>query len=353
MIKVFTAEANVDIFLDWFGENSNFQRCLNYQEVLAQDVKIACVPIYFDTNEFPYEKFDLILISDIEFNNIDIIEKWIEELEIKNYLVAVGGVEKYSVFKDYICRPWWAFNLINPRHWVRNKSKQVYKNYHEYDFDILLGAKKSHRDFIMAKCQKSQLLETSIVNYRSCFTATMDNDAILDQHVKNLLENESLLHPYVSNNLEHAWEVTPEITNGVSHWVPWEIYSHTKYSVIPETFYDQVFFFSEKSAKALLGRRVFVIFSCQYYLETMRTLFGFRTFSNIIDESYDQEENDITRFNMAFEQMEWLTQQDYYSIKERTKDIVDYNYKRLFDLRQEIADEMLQMVYNKIEEIKC
>jgi hypothetical protein len=85
----------------------------------------------------------------------------------------------------------------------------------------------------------------------------------------------------------------------------------------------------------------------------MRNILGFKTFNSIIDESYDKEENKVTRFGMAFEQMEWLARQDYHSIVEKTKDIVDYNYERLFDLRQETADQMLQMVYNKIEEIKC
>jgi hypothetical protein len=38
----------------------------------------------------------------------------------------------------------------------------------------------------------------------------------------------------------------------------------------------------------------------------MRELLGFKTFDGIIDESYDLEPNTIKRFEMAFEQMEWL-----------------------------------------------
>ena len=56
---------------------------------------------------------------------------------------------------------------------------------------------------------------------------------------------------------------------------------------------------------------------------------------------------------MVFEQMEWLAQQDYREIKLQTDAIVEYNYERLFSLRQEVAEQMQQMVYNKIKEITC
>ena len=85
----------------------------------------------------------------------------------------------------------------------------------------------------------------------------------------------------------------------------------------------------------------------------MRELLGFKTFDGIIDESYDNEPNTIKRFEMAFEQMEWLARQDYQDIKLRTDAIVEYNYNRLFSLRQEVAEQMQQMVYNKIKEITC
>ena len=349
MIKVYAPPAQIDIFSDWFGKSSDFSKSENFGEVLVQDIKIACVPVFFDEGyKFPYDKFDLILISDIEFNHIRVIQGWIEKLQIKNYLIAVGGVEKYTVFGDYIYRPWWTFNLVN-----RNSHKQVSTLHPLYNFDILLGARKPHRDFVMSKCQKSFLLESSIVNYRPAFQTPLYTDPKIEQYIQSYLFPDQLLFPYISPNLDPTWEVAKTVDYQVSDRVPWNIYEHTKYSAVLETHYHEVFFFSEKPAKALLGRRVFVVFSCQHYLEQMRTLFGFKTFDGILDERYDLEENSIKRFKMAFEQMEWLARQDYLKIKQQTEHIVEHNYNRLFELRQEIADQMLQMVYNKIEEIKC
>ena len=350
MIKVYTPFAPLDIFKEWFGDTDSYVRCNDHDEVLTQELKIACLPIFFDQNyHVDYEKFDLLLLSDIEFNHIRPIDQWIEQLKIKNYLLAVGGVEGYTVTGDVIYRPWWTFNLMRrntPQHQTTTENPK-------FDFDILLGAKKPHRDFVMAKCQKSFLLDTSIVNYRSVFPAPVQQDEKIEQYISSLLGNEKLNHPYISPNIQNDWEVAPEINYQVSDQVPWGIYSQTKYSTILETIYENVFFFTEKPAKVLYGKRIFVAFACHHYLKQMRELLGFRTFAGIIDESYDLELDNIKRFEMAFEQMEWLARQDYRDIKLQTDAIVEYNYNRLFSLRQEVAEQMQQMVYNKIKEITC
>jgi len=349
MIKVYTPYKLWDVFYDWFGTTDQFERCNSIDEVCGQDIKIACVPLFFDNElSVPVEKFDLFLISDIEFNHVRPINEWLEQLQITNYLVAVGGLEQYTVSGNMIYRPWWTFNLVN-----QNTDQYQNNTLPEFDFDILLGAKKPHRNFVMARCQKSFLLQTSIVNYRQAFHAPEYNDKKIDSAVQKILANDRLLYPYVSPNCKPEWEVRENVDYQISDQVPWGIYYNTKYSTILETIYDKVFFFSEKPAKALYGKRVFVVFSCHNYLEQMKDLLGFKTFSGTIDESYDSVNDNVERFNMAFEQMEWLAKQDYHSIKEKTKDIVEYNYQRLFDLRQETADQMLKMVYNKIEEIKC
>ena len=349
MIKVYTPFAPLDIFAEWFGDSADYVRYDKQSQVLEQDLKIACLPIFFDQNyQVDYEKFDLILLSDIEFNHIRPIMQWLQQLKIKNYLLAVGGLEGYTVSGDVIYRPWWTFNLMR-----KNTPTHCAIDNPPFNFDILLGAKKPHRDFVMAKCQKSFLLDTSIVNYRSVFPAPVQHDADIENYIKTLLGNDELKHPYISNNINQEWEVAPEITYQVSDQVPWGIYNQTKYSTILETIYKNVFFFTEKPAKALYGKRVFIAFACQHYLKQMREILGFKTFSGIIDESYDSESDSVKRFEMAFEQMEWLAQQDYRDIRLQTDAIVEYNYNRLFSLRQELCVQMQQMVYTKIKEITC
>lgn len=347
MIKVYTPTAPIDIFVEWFGASTDFVRCNDIGSVLAQDIKIACVPMYFDQNgyEFDYLQFDLLLISDIEFNHIRPVKEWLLATGIENYLVALGGVEGYIADGDFVYRPWWTFNLMN-----KNQFRAFPDYPKPYVFDALLGAKKPHRDFIFAKLHNSSLSQLTIANYRSVFTAPESFDSEIHRY---LVDNKlSFPYPYVSQNLKPEWEVTDQVTYQISDQVPWGIYNQTYYSVIPETVYERVFFFSEKPAKVLFAKRLFVVFSSQHYLQQMRDLLGFKTFGAVLDESYDSEPDKIKRFEMAFEQLDWLSRQDHHDIQERTRTVREYNYQRLFQLKEESLTTMRTMVYNKLKEIK-
>ena len=87
MIKVYAPVLRLDVFTDWLGQSTEFERCEDIDQVLDQDLKIACLTFRFDEElSIDYKKFDLLLISDIEFNHIRPVNEWIEKLGIKNYL---------------------------------------------------------------------------------------------------------------------------------------------------------------------------------------------------------------------------------------------------------------------------
>lgn len=340
MIKVYTPVANHDIFKEWFGSITEYQKCSNINEVLAEPIKIACVPVYFDEigYDFDYTQFDLLLISDIEFNHIRPVKQWLERLRIKNYLVVLGGLEGYSLSGDFVYRPWWTFNLMS-----RNQDLNKDIDTKPYVFDMLLGARKPHRDWILAKSIETGLESHSICMYRDVFPAP----EYYDEDIKVTVP-----YPFVSTNMKQEYEVSDNINFQVSDRVPWGIYEQTRYSVVPETQYRNTFFFSEKPAKVIFAKRLFVVFSCHNYLKQMREELGFKTFDCVIDESYDTEENTVKRFEMAFEQMLKLADMDYKEVQFRTEEIREFNYHRLYELRQEKYQQMQNMVYNKLKEIK-
>ena len=331
------------IFDEWFADNLAANSTIDIELALNQPVKIVCVSPYF---EMDYSSFDLVLVSDIEFNHIRPINEWLASKNISRYLIALGGLEGYTATGDFIYRPWWMFNLINKN--IYRKSQQV----PIFDFDILLGSQKPHRDFVMAKMQSTTLINNSIINYRDVFsTPKFEDDALTDRNI-DILAGTRLAYPYISPNLNPEWEVKDTISYNVSDIVPWKIYDHTKYSVIAETVYERVFFLTEKTTKALFAKRIFVIFSCQGFLQQLRSL-GFKTFDSIIDESYDREPNTIKRFELAFKQVEFLAQSSYNSLLDQVQSISEHNHNRLFEYQQEIKAQMKNMVYNKLKEIIC
>lgn len=355
-MKVFNPNYQINVFADWLGKGkADFEPTLNLEEALAGELTIAAVPYMFDQfeqykqNPFDYTKFDLLLISDIELNHPAPVIEWIEKLKIKNYLFALGAPFEHAPLQ-WIYRPWWSFNIINKNNYIEITTEKPL-----YEFDMLLGDIRPHRNYLMAKLQNSSLLAQSIVTYRSAFNVVKDKpvdsrDSALNAETDRILNGRDLLYPYVSNNLNPNWEVAANITNSVSSIVPWQIYQHTKYSVICETQHRE-FYLSEKTAKAIFAKRLFVVFSCQHYLKTLKDL-GFMTFDNIIDESYDNEYDPVRRFNMAFDQLTFLSKQDYNLILDKSKIIREYNRNHLLKYHQEINDTMCKAVYNKIEEIK-
>lgn len=128
----------------------------------------------------------------------------------------------------------------------------------------------------------------------------------------------------------------------ISRVIPHDVYNQTYYSVVAETLHSGDWtLFSEKIAKPLLARRLFVVASSRYYLRNLRTL-GFRTFDGIIDESYDSEPDDDIRLDLVLEQIRLLQDRDPSEIQRLVEPIAEYNFNRAWHntWRQDMLDQL-------------
>jgi hypothetical protein len=188
-------------------------------------------------------------------------------------------------------------------------------------FDILLGNTRTHRNFVHDYVSQRKSLEQNVL-----MTYVKNGD-------QNLLTNEEFIFDqtgieFINNDvINHSvgyvrYYGTPM---SISQIVPINIYQKTAYSLVAETNALNSFnFYTEKIVKPILARRLFVVVSGQHYLKNLRRL-GFKTFDRIIDESYDNAEDNETRWRMAMEQVEWLTQQDQQTILDRIRPIAEFN----------------------------
>jgi len=119
-----------------------------------------------------------------------------------------------------------------------------------------------------------------------------------------------------------------------------EIYNETTYSLVVETHTDctndwnewiKTYFVTEKTCKPILAKRLFLIYGPPGYLSYLKTR-GFRTFSDIIDESYDLIEDPNERENLIIEQMKKLIKMKQETVLEKIKPIVEHNYNTLINL---------------------
>ncbi len=185
----------------------------------------------------------------------------------------------------------------------------------------MLGCARTHRDFVYSSIIERQLDSKVLMSYHRW--ANQDLKTTSFQFETEGLEFEQ------SRTYQHT--IDPVIYYGkgmsLSQVVPISVYNQTHYSLVAETNFSNSYnFYTEKVVKPILAGRLFVAFAGQGYLEFLREL-GFRTFNNVIDESYDQEPNDITRWTMAMNQLELLCSLDSDQVLEQIKEIVDHNQR--------------------------
>jgi hypothetical protein len=188
-------------------------------------------------------------------------------------------------------------------------------------FDILLGQPKPHRDvaydYIINHDLQDQVIMTYLGHPRSIIPGENNPGWIWEDDGLELIET----------NIK--WTVTQVRYYGqqmsLSQVVPIKIYNQTAYTVVCETNFDNHYsFYTEKIVKPILARRLFIVFSGKHYLKNLRNL-GFKTFDGIIDESYDDVEDDRQRYNSALAQIQYLINQPQEEILTKIKHITEHN----------------------------
>ena len=105
---------------------------------------------------------------------------------------------------------------------------------------------------------------------------------------------------------------------------------------------------TEKTFKAILSKNVFLLMGNPYSLNLLKSL-GFKTFSDIIDESYDEEKIFYKRFLLICKEIKKLCSYEVnklYNKLEPLNEIVEHNYNHFvnniweFNLSQNIQSHM-------------
>lgn len=186
-------------------------------------------------------------------------------------------------------------------------------------FDALLGMAKSHRDFVYNKiittCQ-----DLIFLNYQ--------------QTIKPLSESQfkwpagAVAFEQTNQQMWYSGNLIKfdDMITSISNIIPVDIYNQTCYSIVTETHANSDFvMLTEKTAKPLIAKRLFVMFAGPGYLAHLHSL-GFKTFNNVIDESYDKEIDDRLRWSRAFEQVQYLCSLPQQEILDKIQPVVEHNY---------------------------
>lgn len=196
-------------------------------------------------------------------------------------------------------------------------------------FEFVIRASRPHREFLHKKIMEKKLQDKFFHNFNQNWIAGTDLEktSLFDK-------NKGIIY---YNSKQTANSSTP---------IPYLIYNNSWFSIVSETSTDKRFF-TEKTAKSFLGKRLFVFFGAQHALQDLKYL-GYKTFEAIVDESYDHEPDNIKRWEMAFEQIQWLCTQDPEKIYQQALPILEHN-QTLFlttDFNQIAIDQIKKIAHD-------
>jgi hypothetical protein len=212
-------------------------------------------------------------------------------------------------------------------------------------FDALLGCPKPHRTFVATSVQQHGLEDQFILTYGGAWKNT-------EFYAKDYFIWEPDCEPESEIIGTADWVRYHGHQCHLSQVIPQQVYNDTAYSIVAETDHDNsLSFYSEKTAKALIARRLFVAFSGYKFLHNLRQL-GFQTFESVIDESYDLIKNDRDRYVAAFEQVKLLCELPQEQVLETIRPVLEHNHKLIMNTdwtkfaRDQIQEKINQLVAN-------
>jgi F0F1-type ATP synthase membrane subunit b/b' len=231
-------------------------------------------------------------------------------------------------------------------YWQRNHGQPplaVHSQPREREFTVLNRLHKSWRATAMADLHRHGILNRSYWSY--CETGALDNNNPIEiDSIDGLtLDTKQFLSraPYISDELDQAERNNHAVTQSKYH-------VNSYCNIVMETHFDADqsggSFLTEKTFKPIKHGQLFFVAGAVGSLQALRDL-GYRTFDSVLDNSYDQIENNTQRWT----RLRASIQQAQHQLEDRfaaAKSDILHN-QRLF---QQLKTQRLNTLIGKIHE---
>jgi hypothetical protein len=287
-----------------------------------------------------------------------------DELARQHRLMVIGGGDMESAYK-YLRYDHFLSVVLNYEENVSAMSRtpEIFlKTNKPYKFLFLNGRARPHRKYLYERFQESNLISQSLwtmldgrPSFSRNFKLEKDNINLLATTSKIQWLDSSYEFKFYKNPTIHAVPAQRSfIKNQLFNNECGEIYIEpapyidTYFSLVTETVYEYPYSFrTEKTAKVLAMGHPFVIAASVGFYRDLRNL-GFRTFGNVIDESFDLVENHQDRMDRIYTVVQDLCAQDLVSFLRDCEDICKYNQQHLQELVPRIRADFPPQFFNLI-----
>ena len=286
----------------------------------------------------------------------------VADLVLANKIILVGGGDMDSAWP---CLQYDSF-LPKVLDYEENltaatRTNEIYtKTNKPYKFLLLNGRTRPHRKYLLERFRVTGLLNQSIWTWLDRNTGASREIQYI-HNAENLLTRQNEIkylpaeyeidryHPYLNSVPSDAF-VKDHLFNRAwgDIYLKAEPYVDTYFSLVTETVFEYPHSFrTEKIWKPIVIGHPWIAVSNQGYYRDMHNL-GFRTFGHLIDESFDQIENNQDRIERIAEVVEDLCKQDLAAFVKECYNVCKYNQQHLVEMRtkvrQEFPDRFFQFI---------
>jgi len=293
-----------------------------------------------------------------------IIMYGIQDLVQANKILVVGGGDMDSAWP---CLQYDSFlpkildyteNLAAIEH-----AKDIYtKQQKPYKFLFLNGRTRAHRKYLLEKFRKLNLLEDSLWTWLDCTTGNSRTLKLEENGIDLLLQQnkiQTLPSKYEFDFYKDRVDI--DFTESfVKHqlfnntwgeiYLKADPYIDTYFSLVTETVFEYPYSFrTEKIWKPVAMGHPWIVAANQGYYRDMHNL-GFKSFGHLIDETFDQIENNQDRLDRITEVVKDLCQQDLAAFIKECYNVCKYNQQHLAEMRLQVRQEFPERFFQFIRQ---
>lgn len=289
----------------------------------------------------------------------------------KKIIVSNGPWDKelftYDFEYDVVIYPYWLLSYstyLTSTHAINFYQLDKHNPAPTKQFNCLVGVSRPERDYLVSQLVDKGVVDANIVSYKGNFTGNGHASWSFTEPWHHLFSGdyrkyrELKLHDADSSDLTFLkasqWEDYSNFElpygspwSGREHILPVTIFNDTEFSLVAETsVFNKNFHPTEKTIRNFLLKKPFIVFSAQYFVQYLHEL-GFRTFGDVIDESYDTIECPKQRCDAIISEVERVCNGDLIkSNGEYFAEVCEHNYSQMGKL-QPYYTKMLEKAIGK------
>lgn len=236
---------------------------------------------------------------------------------------------------------------------IFNSTATVVTPYKNHSHMFINAADAAHRRYILGVLQENDLINGHIVSYQCCRgKITVDRDFSVS---KGFTEEQLAIAEQLFNTTDAITPITLD-NSSVASKLPRKLFLDSYLGIIGETHFVNLpnsfnnTFVTEKTFNAIANNQMFIIVGHAGSLDLLKSI-GYKTFSGIIDESYDTILDNGTRIEAVSKEIVRFLSRPLKEIKDdytKAMDIIKHNRNLLFS--QSLESRVQQLINSIVDQ---